>query len=165
VSGRPGGTEGLLGAEGPVARALPVAIGDRCDVFASELVNGNRCLRAFFTRSSRHLADIDSCTPGWNRLEARPSRGRSRACPMLGFGQRISQRMGTPTTLRGHVSAYARRGVAMPIGGAQLRSRHDTPHRAPVPVPAPHSPRLLRTAGAERHSSVPLSPALSADCQ
>src|SRR5882672_9736334 len=50
---------------------------------------------------------------------------------------------------RPHVSAYARRGVAMPLGGAQLRSRRDTPRRAPVPAPAPLGPRLPRTAGDE----------------
>src|SRR5882672_6862596 len=37
-------------ARGAVARALPAATGDRSDVFASELVNENRCLRAFFTK-------------------------------------------------------------------------------------------------------------------
>jgi hypothetical protein len=45
-------------ARSAIVKALPAATGDRCDVFASELVNGNRCLRAFFTKilspSCRH---------------------------------------------------------------------------------------------------------------
>jgi len=55
---------------------------------------------------------------------------------MRGLGQRISEDGHTHDT-RAHVSVYARRGVAMLLGGARLRSRHDTSRRAPVPAPAP----------------------------
>jgi hypothetical protein len=66
---------------GAVVRALPAATGDRCDVFASELVNENQ-MRPCILHEDRLaiFADIDSSAPGWDRLEERPSRGRSRAC-------------------------------------------------------------------------------------
>jgi len=53
------------------------------------------------------------------------------------------------------VSACARRGVATPSGGARLRSSHDTPQAAPVPVPAPPNTLPLRALSPRR---LPLAP-------
>jgi hypothetical protein len=98
-----------------------------------------------------HLAILPTSTHA--HLAGTPRRAtvpRALTCmPDARFRSTHLTEKGTPTILRAHVSAYARRGVAMPLGGAQLRSRHDTPHRAPVPAPAALSTRLPRTAGAE----------------
>jgi hypothetical protein len=169
-----GATRAHQSARGAVVRAIPAATGDRCDMFASELVNGNRCLGVFFTKTISPSCRHHSCTPGWNRRRSATVPRALTCVPDARLAQRISpsradarprsahltQDRHTHDT-RPHVSACARRGVAMPLGGAQLRSRHDTPRRAPVPAPAALSPRFRGRPEASRHSSVPLSPAPS----
>ena len=98
----------------------------------------------FSRRSSRHLCRY-RLMHAW--LEPRRSATVPRALTCVPDARPRSAHLtedGHTHDTQPHVSAYARRGVAMPLGGAQLRSRHDTPRRAPVPAPAPLSPRLRR---------------------
>src|SRR5882672_3021886 len=57
----------------------------------------------FSRRSSRHLAGHRLIHTCWNGVEARPSRGRSCACPMLGLGSAHLTEDGHTHDTRAHV--------------------------------------------------------------